>query len=128
VNHEPRRPGRLPEDPAYWEELARRAIAAALGGPSVGASASVGGGGGGETWWTRVADSALVLAAAAVVAVLGGTFLMGERPSPAVPAGSSAIVSALAPEDPMLRSLLVPAGPPPASALVSLVALREGER
>jgi hypothetical protein len=100
---------RLPEDPAYWERLAARAVDAARPGG----------------WWLSLSDSAFLLAASAVVALLGGALLVGERVPDAVPA-ASAIARALAPDDPLLRSLLdSPGSGPPAASLLTLGAARE---
>jgi hypothetical protein len=110
-----RRPaGRLPEDQAYWEALATRAIAAAFRADA-------------PPWWTRLAEASLGLAAAAVVALVAGAVLLDDGPPDG--AESNAIVAALSPEEPMLRSLVLQStAPPPGSALVNLLALREGER
>ena len=129
-----RRPGaRLPADEAYWKALAARSIDAAYrrasdeagdAVPSATARAATPA----HAWWRDVAASAFPLAAGAVLALLGGALLLGEPSSPA-PAQPDAIARALAPDDPMLRSLLVaPADAPPAAILLTLVALREDER
>lgn len=116
-----RRPGtRLPDEPAYWEDLAARSVAAAFGAR--------------DPWWRGVSDAAFPLAASALLALLGGALLLDDRPSRARTgvAGATeatALTHAIAPDDPLLRGLLrSPAEPPPAAALLRLVATREGER
>lgn len=110
-----RRPGtRLPDDPAYWEDLAARSVAAAFGAR--------------DPWWRGVSDAAFVLAASAVLALLGGALLLDDRP-PRDPTEAVAFTDALAPDDPLLVSLLrSPAEPPPATTLLRLVATREARR
>jgi hypothetical protein len=79
-------------------------------------------------WWARLAEAAPALAAAAVLALVAGAVWLGERAGP-VPAAPDAIVHALYPDEPMLRTLLLTGSePPPASVVVDLVALREDER
>lgn len=112
-----RRPGsRLPEDPAYWEELASRSVEAAFR-----SSAAF------DPWWRAMSDAAFVLAASAVIAVFGGSLLLQERSAGPAMEGH-ALTSALAPDDPMLVTLLNAPAAPPASALLKFVALREEER
>jgi hypothetical protein len=131
---------RLPEDPAYWEDLAARSVAAAfrmstatadgrpVAHPRDGSRFVHAGRGAFEPWWRGMSDAAFVLAASAVFALIGGSLLLGER-SPPPDTEAHALTGALAPEDPLLASLLAaPAGPPPASALLRLVALRGDER
>ncbi len=114
-----RRPGtRLPADEAYWNALAARSIDAAYRRAAPPAHA----------WWHGVADAAFRLAAGAVLALLGGALLLEAPPAPDT-TQPDAIAHALAPDDPMLQSLLVtPASAPPASLLLTLAALREVER
>lgn len=118
-----RKPGaRLPDDPAYWERLAERAIDAAFNAPARRTASSA------EPWWRTLSDASFVLAASAVLALLGGSLLLDDRLPGATPE-THALTGAFAPDDPMLGSLLnATAGPPPASALLRLVALREAER
>lgn len=112
---------RLPDDPAYWERLAARSVNAAFDPWWRGMAAF-------DPWWRGISDAAFVLAASAVFALLGGSLLLGER-SPRAAAEVHALTGALAPDDPLLGSLLnASSGPPPASALLRLVALREAER
>lgn len=106
---------RLPDDPAYWENLAARSVDAAFS-PSA------------TEWWRGMSDMAFVLAASAVLALLGGSLLLDDR-SPDATTATHAFTGAFAPDDPLLASLVnATAGPPPASALLRLVALREAER
>jgi hypothetical protein len=120
---------RLPDDPAYWEDLAARSIDAAFGGTARDRDA----------WWRGMSDGAFVLAASAVFALLGASLVVDAR-SPGGTAGAHAfaelhgstpgpIGAALAPDDPMLVTLLdASAGPPPPAVLLRLVALREEAR
>lgn len=120
---------RLPDDPAYWEDLAARSIDAAFGGATRDRDA----------WWRGMSDGAFVLAASAVFALLGASLVVGER-APRATTNAHAfselhgltthlLGAALAPDDPMLATLLdASAGPPPPSALLRLVALREEAR
>lgn len=117
MSHDRRRPGRLPEHPEYWANLARRSIEAAFA-QDLPAEAA-------PAWWVRIADAAPALAAMAVLALLAGAVLLGDRPAPPAP---DAIAGALLPDEPMLRTLLLEGNaPPPASTFVDLVALRENE-
>jgi hypothetical protein len=116
-----RKPGvRLPHDEAYWEGLAERSIQAAFTAPRKPAS----------PWWHALSDASFVLAASAVLALLGGPLLVGERQAPTTPPGGVRVLATtLAPEDPMLTSLLLSrAGPPPPAVLLRLIALREERR
>lgn len=117
-----RQPGsRLPGDPGYWETLAERSVDAAFR-DSLASSAPAG------TWWGALSDVSFVLATSAVLALVGGALLLGER-SPDAATDSHALTVTLAPDDPLLGSLLrAAAGPPPASALLTLIALREEQR
>lgn len=139
---------RLPQDPAYWENLAARSIDAALRSSSVHAGGTRAGdaretragdardetarfavraGAIRDPWWRGLSDAAFILAASAVLALFAGSVLLSERSPRAAP--ERALTHALAPDDPLLASLLdVPAGPPSASALLRLVALREEQR
>lgn len=118
--------GRLPDDEAYWDDLASRVIARAFRSHTTEVAATRGVSGS-APWWTRLADASVRLAAAAVLALLGGTLLLGEGPSPA--AAPDALMTRMSPEEPMLRTLILdPTAPPPASALVNLMALREEGR
>lgn len=127
-----RRPGsRLPEDPAYWDGLAARSVEAAfrssVAAPRGLAVARARSGAGVDPWWRAMSDAAFVLAASAVIAVFGGSLLLQERSAGPAPEGH-ALTSALAPDDPLLVTLLNAPAAPPASALLKLVALREEER
>lgn len=103
---------RLPDDPGYWQELAARSIAAAHP----------------PRWWTSLSDAAYVLAASAVLALLAGGLLLGDRTDGAT-LERGTIRHALAPEDPLLRSLLASSAVAPAPAtLLTLVAARQEER
>lgn len=114
------RPGsRLPDDAEYWDDLAARSIDAALG-PSRSRVAAE------RAWWCGLSDAAYVLAASALLAVIGGSLLLGERPR--AEADAHALADALGPVDPLLGSLLAASVEPPASALLTLVALREEAR
>ena len=74
-----------------------------------------------------MSDAAFVLAASAVIAVFGGSLLLQERSvGPAVE--GHALTGALAPDHPMLVTLLNAPAAPPAAALLKLVAIREEER
>ncbi|MGH7481563.1 MAG: hypothetical protein ACRELV_05365 [Longimicrobiales bacterium] len=132
-----RRPGtRLPDDPAYWEELAVRSVDVAFGvsAGQAGLRVAHGQGAAPDPWWRGISDAAFMLAASAVVALFGGSLLLGERSPRAMPDArpipqARALTAPLAPDDPLLASLLdASAGPPSASALLELVALREEER
>jgi hypothetical protein len=131
-----RRGSRLPEDPEYWVNLTARSTAAAFGTgsapgrsgiPHAHRSAE-------DAWWGALSDAAFMLAASAALALLGGSLLLDERPSRAVTetnatAETRALTAVLAPDDPLLASLLdASVGPPSAAALLKLVALREVER
>jgi hypothetical protein len=134
---------RLPEDPAYWDELAARSIDAAFA-LTVAGTASL------ETyardrdafdaWWRGMSDAAFVLAASAVLAVFGGALLLDQRP-PSATSETHALVappharaqphvfaSALAPQDPLLATLVNARGEPGAFDLLRLLALREETR
>ena len=116
-----RRPGsRLPDDPAYWQGLAARSVDAALephrAAPVVG-----------SPWWRGLSDAAFMLAASAVLALVGGFLLLDER-SAVTTAGTHALTDAIAPDDDLLRRLMNADEPPPATAMLHLVARREVER
>jgi hypothetical protein len=117
-----RRPGtRLPDDPRYWESLAERSVDAALGASRARLAA-------GDPWWRLLSDASFALAASAVLALIGGSLLLGAR-SPAAAAEPNTFAAALAPDDPLLGSLVNPAvEPPPASVLLALIGLREEQR
>jgi hypothetical protein len=135
---------RLPDDPAYWENLAERSVQAAFGAdaahdasPAAAAhaarvpfrhSAPQQLGHYATEWWRGMSDAAFVLAAGAVLALIGGSLLLDDR-APGAPTETHALTGAFAPDDPLLGSLLnAAAGPPPAAALLKLLALREAER
>ncbi|MGH7446323.1 MAG: hypothetical protein ACREK1_01165 [Longimicrobiales bacterium] len=138
MSSERRSETRLPGDPAYWEDLAARSVEAAFrssiasaGGTTVGHAR---GGATFDPWWRAMSDAAFVLAASAVLALFGGAMLLDERSPRAMTEAHAmtegrALTGSLAPDDPLLASLLdAPAGPPPAATLLRLVALRAGER
>lgn len=119
-----RRPGsRLPDDPAYWQNLAGRSIVSALE-PRSGAPAVV------SPWWHGLSDAAFTLAASALLAMVGGSLLLDERaPVPApVSMEAHALTHAVAPDDDLLTSLMNPDEPPPATAMLRVVARREVQR
>lgn len=137
---------RLPEDAEYWERLAARSIDAAFRSPAaaprgsaathprgsaVGPRHGFGGRARGvaaiEPWWSALSDAAFVLAASALLAVVGGSLLLQERSAAPMVEGH-ALTSALAPDDPLLATLLNAPAAPTASALLKLVAVREEER
>jgi hypothetical protein len=122
---------RLPEDPAYWEDLAARSVAAAFRSSAASAGAfrrvHARGGAAFDPWWRGMSDAAFVLAASAVLAVVGGSVLIDER-SPRATTDARALTGALAPDDPLLASLLDAPTELPASALLRLVAVRGEER
>lgn len=131
-----RRPGsRLPDDPAYWQGLAARSIDAALDSRDAddvphGALVS-------ETrsaaptvaspWWGGLAEAAYMLAASALLALVGGSLLLAER-SPVTTTETHALMDAIAPDDDLLASLMDADAPPPAMAMLRVVARREVER
>jgi hypothetical protein len=118
---DPQSGSRLPDDPAYWENLAARSVEAAFSAPQPLGHSAI-------EWWRGMSDAAFVLAASAVLALIGGSLLLDDRSSGATTEMHS-LTGAFAPDDPLLGSLLnEDAGPPPASALLTLVALREAER
>jgi hypothetical protein len=75
-----------------------------------------------------MSDAAFVLAASAVLALVGGSLLLDDRPAES-PTATHEFTGVFAPDDPLLRVLMsTDAGPPPASVLLRLVAVREEER
>lgn len=122
---------RLPDDPGYWDDLAARSIDAALQRtPAANAGEATAASGRATAtapWWRGVSDAAFLLAASAALALLGGTLLLDE-PSPRATPHAAAIAGALAPDDPLLRTLLNAPAEPQAGALLRLVALREEGR
>lgn len=119
---EQRAGSRLPDDARYWDDLAARSIDAALGParPRVAAARAA--------WWSGLSDASYVLAASALLAVIGGSLLLDERPRAGAAADARALAESLGPVDPLLGSLLAASVEPPASALLTLVALREEAR
>lgn len=116
-----RPPSRLPEDPAYWEGLARRSLAAALGNGTATAARPV-------AAWQWLAGVSYRLAAGAAIAVLMATLLRGERASPA-PAPPDPLAALVAPDDRLLQAVLQAGRTAPEPLeLLRLVALRAGER
>lgn len=142
-----RRPGsRLPDDPAYWQRLAARSVeqAFATGDAHVASHGDIGpvdreeGGRSrirphngasvaSSPWWRDLSDAAFMLAASALFALVGGSLLLEER-SPATTAETHALTSAIAPDDDLLSSLMSAEAPPPAIAMLRVVARREVER
>ncbi|HEX6134086.1 MAG TPA: hypothetical protein VFZ24_08985 [Longimicrobiales bacterium] len=118
------RPGsRLPDDPRYWENLAARSVEAAFGGAHARPESAAA-----YPWWRGLSESAFALAASAVLALAGGSLLIGVR-SPRADQEPGAFAGALAPDDPLLRTLLdAPDEPASGAALLELLALREEER
>jgi hypothetical protein len=128
---------RLPDDPAYWENLAERSVRAALGSgtaagiPHAHRAAP-------DAWWRGLADGAYVLAASAVLALLGASLLLGERSSAPMDAQvftrlhllaePHMLTAAFTPDDPMIATLLQAPGAPASSVMLRLVALREETR
>jgi len=133
---------RLPEDPAYWDELAARSIDAAFGSPAAGAASPATHARDREAfdaWWRGMSDAAFVLAASAVLAVCGGALLLDQRPrgatsethaltAPPHEGAQPHFASALAPQDPLLATLVNARGEPAALDLLRLIALREETR
>lgn len=115
---------RLPDDPAYWHDLAERAIEAACEAPAAAAPAPAASD---APWWGGMSDAAFMLAATAALALIGGSLLLDDR-SPRSVTEAHALTGALAPDDDVLASLLNAAEPPPATALLRVVARREVER
>lgn len=151
MNSERRPATRLPEDPAYWEDLAARSVDAAFrssAAPDASSLAHARDGafdalaqtrdgafdslahardGAFDAWWRTMSDAAFLLAASAVLAVFGGSLLLEER-APGAAMERHALTGALAPDDPLLASLLDAPDAPPPSALLRLVVLRQEER
>lgn len=133
---------RLPEDPAYWDELAARSIDAAFGLTASGGAphrASARDSGAFDSWWRGMSDAAFVLAASAVLAVFGGALLLDQRPPRATPETHALTDSpharaqphfagALAPRDPLLAALANAGREPAPIDLLRLIALREETR
>ena len=120
-----RRPGsRLPDDDAYWQDLAARAVDAAFRRPGRAAEVP---GRSPTPWWRGMSDAAFVLAASAALALIGGSLLLDDR-STRTATDAHALRGALVPEDDLLASLLNADEPPPPAALLRLVARREVER
>ncbi len=118
MTDDPRAHSRLPQDSVYWERLSSRAIEAALG-PALPQM---------ETWWRPISERAFALAAAAVVAMLAGSLLMGARQNSVTDGGTGPLAEALAPDQPLLATMLEAQSEPPSAALLfRLMALREGE-
>ena len=101
---------RLPEDPAYWDDLAERI--AARSAPTI------------ETrgtrqapWWSWMADFSPALAAAAVLA-LAGTWAFAPSASSEDTGGVLPVIGrAITPDDPMARVLLADSLPPAIAGL-----------
>lgn len=147
MSTERHRESRLPDDPAYWENLARRTVEAAFtadavhgetaatdSAPHVNVSTGAAARPLGHSasppleWWRGISDAAFVLAASAVLALIGGSLLLDDRLADATSA-THQLTGAFAPDDPLLRVLMsTDAEPPPASVLLRLVAAREEER
>lgn len=109
---------RLPFDPGYWDELSRRSIEAALAQPAAQE----------DPWWSLLSERAYALAAAAAFALLGGSLLLGARQPGGGGSSSSPIAEALAPDQPLLATMMeAGSGLPTADLLFNLMALREGE-
>jgi hypothetical protein len=133
---------RLPDDPAYWDQLAARSLDAAIGLTAPGGAAhraSARDRAAFDAWWRGMSDAAFVLAASAVLAVFGGALLLDQRPpratseTHALTAPPHArtqldIASVLAPRDPLLATLANARGEPAAFDLLRLIALREETR
>ena len=133
---------RLPEDPAYWDELAARSLDAAFASPAAGAASPAAHArdrGAFDSWWRGMSDAAFVLAASAVLAVFGGALLLDQRPpratsethaltAPPHARAQPHFASALAPDDPLLATLANARGEPAAFDVLRLIALREETR
>jgi hypothetical protein len=126
MNGERRLRSRLPDDTAYWDDLAARSIDAAFATspnrsparltPEISPAVP---------WWRGLSDAAYVLAAGAVLAVVGGSMLLQVQP-PRVTTDALVVSRALAPDDQIAASLVnIPPYPPSPSVLVRLAALRE---
>lgn len=121
--HGTRPTSRLPDDPAYWEGLAARSVAAALatGGETATSSQPV-------PWWHWLSVSGYRLAAGAAVVTLLATLFRGERTAPA-PAEPEPLATLVVPVDPLLRSVLeTGTAAPDHNQMLRLVALRAEER
>ena len=103
---------RLPEDPEYWDDLARRVVA--HGYPMLGEYQRRQ-----ETWWFSIARFSPVLAASALI-LLAGYLVAG--PSPVSESPLSPLEEAVLPQDPMARSLYTTAaaGSPSIEALLPM--------
>ena len=116
-----RRPGsRMPDDPAYWRGLAARSIDAALE-PDAAVPGEA------APWWQGLSDAAFMLAASALLALLGGTQLVEER-QPVTATQTHALTNAIVPEVDLLSTLMNADEPPPAMAMLRVVARREVAR
>lgn len=114
---------RLPDDPAYWEGLATRSVAAALatdlGTPPVTRPVP---------WWHWLSASGYRLAAGAAIVALMATLLRGERTVPA-PATPEPLATLVVPKDPLLQAVLeTGTAAPDHNQMLRLVALRAEER
>lgn len=114
---------RLPADPAYWEALAARSVAAALaadGGTATSPRPA--------PWWQWLSVSSYRLAAGAAIVTLLATFLRGERTG-AEPTTSEPLAVLVVPDDPLVRAVLeTGTDAPDPNQLLRLVALRAEER
>ena len=136
MNTDRRPASRLPDDPAYWQGLAARSVEKALASDE--ADVAPGGDVGPEPpdgapviaspWWRGLSDAAFMLAASALLALAGGSLLLDERSSPVTRMETHALTDAIAPDDDLLRRLMSADEPPPATAMLHLVARREVER
>ena len=116
---------RLPDDPAYWDELRSRItdgaapILAELGdGNVVGIDA----------WWRGLAERAPALAAAAAVSLIAGSVALAGGRSASDTSPYDEIARAIGPDDRIAQAFFANASPPAVESLLPLVAAVEDDR
>lgn len=109
---------RLPDDPAYWDELAGRIAADAA--PHLARRYERGG-----TWWGALARACPGLAAAASIAVVAGGLALAANPAALDDSPYFEVARAIGPTDEVARLLLSEPAPPTVESLLPLMARGE---
>ena len=112
---------RMPEDPSYWDALAKKITADAA--PILAENFERQG-----SWWGGLARACPALAAAASLAIVAGSIAIAATPAALDDSPYIEVARAIGPTDQVAQLLLSEAVPPTVESLLPVLARSEGDR